>query len=79
MTYQYQKMMEAVIMSELEDLARYERPKKLALLADEFTVEDGSLTPTQKVKRGVVETRFSELIEAFYAEEHADRTMFSVT
>ncbi len=73
---QVQLMMKDVIFGELQDLARFETPKKVALIASEFTIEDGSLTPTQKVKRRVVETRYAELIEAFYAQENDDRTMF---
>jgi long-chain acyl-CoA synthetase len=74
-----QQMMKDVIFGELRDLARFETPKKVALIASEFTIEDGSLTPTQKVKRRVVEDRYAELIEAFYAEENEDRTMFGVS
>jgi long-chain acyl-CoA synthetase len=74
-----QKMIHDVVMKELEDLARFELPKKLALLPTEFTVESGALTPTQKVKRRVVEQRYGALIESFYAKEHEDQTMFSAS
>ncbi len=52
----------------LEGFARFERPKKTALLAAEFTVEGGVLTPTQKVKRRVVEERFADVIRALYED-----------
>ena len=55
----------------LEGFARFERPKKIALLATEFTVESGVLTPTQKVKRRTVEERFGDVIEGLYAEGRA--------
>ena len=71
-----QDHMEARVMACLEDLARYERPKKLALIVDPFTVDDGTLTPTQKVKRRVVEAQYRELIAAFYREENFDQTVF---
>ena len=58
------------------DLASYERPKKVALLEDEFTIEDGTLTPTQKVKRRVVQERYRHVIDAFYEEENAGRDVF---
>lgn len=55
--------------AELADLARYEMPKKLVLLDAPFTIEDGSLTPTQKVKRRVVQERLKGVLEGVYAEE----------
>ncbi len=48
-------------------LAPYEQIKAFSVLTSEFTVEDGSLTPTMKVKRRVVEKRHAELIESLYA------------
>lgn len=71
-----QELMELEILGHLGPLARYERPKKLALLDREFTVEDGTLTPTQKVKRRVVQERFANVIDLMYAEEHEDQTVF---
>jgi long-chain acyl-CoA synthetase len=61
---------------ELSDLARYEQPKKLVLLDEPFTIEDGSLTPTQKVKRRVVQERHRQLLEEVYAERNAERNIF---
>ncbi len=58
----------------LEDFASYERPKKVALLEEEFTVENGMLTPTLKVKRRVVGERLDAVIDGLYAEEAADVT-----
>lgn len=50
------------------DLAPFERVRKLALLPTEFSVASGELTPTLKVKRSVVEQRWSHVLEALYAE-----------
>lgn len=58
----------------LTGLASYERPKKLALLAEEFTVENGLLTPTLKVKRRELRDRLGHVIDALYDEEAADAT-----
>ena len=71
-----QEHMERRVMSRLENLARYEQPKKIGLITDAFTVEDGTLTPTQKVKRRAVRARYRKLIEALYAEENFDQTVF---
>ena len=71
-----QAHLESEIYGELEDLARYELPKKVGLIPEEFTVEGGALTPSQKVKRRVVEDRYRDLIDSFYEEEAVDQTMF---
>jgi long-chain acyl-CoA synthetase len=52
----------------LRDLAQFEMPKKLLLLARDFTVEAGELTPTLKVRRRIVEERHRSAIEALYLE-----------
>ena len=48
--------------------ARFEQVKKFALLSEPFTVEGGELTPTQKFKRRVIESKYRDIIESFYAE-----------
>ena len=58
----------------LGDLASFERPKKLALLAEEFTVENGLMTPTLKVKRRELRDRLADVISALYDDEAADLT-----
>src|SRR5690606_5597989 len=66
--------MEAETLGSLGDLASYERPKKMALLAEELTVENGFLTPTLKVKRRVLEERLADVIDALYEDEPSDTT-----
>ena len=65
---------EAELFAMLGDLASFERPKKVALLSEEFTIENGFLTPTLKVKRRVVQERLDHVIDGLYAEEAADAT-----
>jgi long-chain acyl-CoA synthetase len=60
----------------LERFASFERPKKVALLPEEFTVENGFLTPTLKVKRREVQARLASVIDLLYAEEAADATEY---
>ncbi|HKQ07378.1 MAG TPA: long-chain fatty acid--CoA ligase [Blastocatellia bacterium] len=48
------------------ELADYEKVKRIALLADEFTIDGGELTPTLKIRRRVVEQKYSSLIESLY-------------
>ena len=58
----------------LSDFSSYQIPKKVALIEDEFTVDNGMLTPTLKVKRRVVRERLKDVIDGLYAEEAADVT-----
>jgi long-chain acyl-CoA synthetase len=47
-------------------LADYERVRRVALLPEEFTIDNGELTPTLKVKRRVVDEKYGELIDELY-------------
>jgi long-chain acyl-CoA synthetase len=47
-------------------LAQFEKIKKIALLAREFTVESGELTPKLSVKRKVVEEKYRDVIDRLY-------------
>jgi long-chain acyl-CoA synthetase len=76
-TPQVQTLFEQELLGSLDGLASYERPKKLALLEEEFTIENGTLTPSQKVKRKVVQERFRHVIDAFYEDENHDRAVFA--
>ena len=71
-----QKLLQEEIFGELRDLARFETPKKIGLLSEPFTVENGALTPTQKVKRPVVTRLYADMIESFYRAESVEQTMF---
>jgi long-chain acyl-CoA synthetase len=64
-----QTMMEEEVMSRLKGLAHFETPKKVALLEHDFSLERGELTPTQKVKRRVVDQHYKKLIDALYTDE----------
>ncbi|MDB4875215.1 MAG: hypothetical protein JWM41_1661 [Gemmatimonadetes bacterium] len=59
--------MEQEVQSEVADLARYEMPKKVALLEHDFSIERGELTPTLKVKRRVVDKTYKKEIDDLYA------------
>ncbi|MEU4224074.1 long-chain fatty acid--CoA ligase [Nonomuraea sp. NPDC026600] len=48
------------------DQASYETVKKFAILAADFTVETGELTPSLKVKRKAVEERYGDTLDSFY-------------
>lgn len=73
---QAQSLIERQIFGELTDLARFEMPKKIGLIFKEFTIENGILTPSQKVKRRVVRERYGQLIARLYDEGAREQTVF---
>jgi long-chain acyl-CoA synthetase len=46
----------------------FERIKKIAVIGDDFTTQNGMLTPSLKVKRRVVWAKYGPMIEALYAD-----------
>jgi long-chain acyl-CoA synthetase len=46
--------------------ARYEQIKKFTLLPEIFSIENGELTPSLKIKRKAVEKKFADLIDQMY-------------
>jgi long-chain acyl-CoA synthetase len=62
----------AGIVEELnESLARFEKLKRVLLVADEFSAENGTLTASMKLRRRVVEERYRQQIEEMYAQAGA--------
>lgn len=60
-------MMAKRIESLEKGLAPYERIKRFTLLPHEFTMENGELTNTLKIKRRVINERYASLIEKMYS------------
>jgi len=49
-----------------ENLTQIERITKFHLISDSFSIENGLLTPTMKVKRNKVITKYKNILENFY-------------
>jgi long-chain acyl-CoA synthetase len=52
-----------------EKLARFEKLKKVLLIADEFSAENETLTASMKLRRRAVEKRYAKEIEGIYSGE----------
>jgi long-chain acyl-CoA synthetase len=52
--------------------ARVEQIRKFTLIKAEWTQVTGELTPTQKVKRRVIEKKYAAEIDAMYVGETGD-------
>jgi long-chain acyl-CoA synthetase len=59
---------EGIVAEVNRDLARYETLKKVLLVPDEFTANDGTLTPTFKLRRKAVAERYRKEIDELYRE-----------
>src|SRR5437899_9473450 len=66
-----QGLYEGIVADANQNLARFEKLKRVLLVADEFSPENGALTPTLKLRRRVVEDRYHGLIEEMYAQAEA--------
>jgi long-chain acyl-CoA synthetase len=62
---------EGVVAQVNRGLARFETLKKVLVVADEFTANDGSLTPTLKLRRKVIEERYRQQIDDMYRQAEA--------
>jgi len=62
------------IAARTQDLAQFEKIKRIALLDRELTIEGGELTPTLKVKRRVVDEKYRDVIDRIYAEAEVEVT-----
>ncbi|HEX8747868.1 MAG TPA: long-chain fatty acid--CoA ligase [Pyrinomonadaceae bacterium] len=60
------KIVQREIIQLTAELADYERVRRVALLPEEFTIDGGELTPTLKVKRRIVDEKYSDLINELY-------------
>ena len=60
------KLLENDMVQFQKKLANYERVRKFVLLDKPFTIDSGEITPSLKIKRKVVEEKYSELIDRMY-------------
>jgi long-chain acyl-CoA synthetase len=60
------------VASRLRGLHSYMRPKKLLVVSEDFTVENGFLTPSLKVRRQEVIQKYAGQLAKVYDDSHAD-------
>ena len=61
----YQEIVDKVNMS----LANFESMKRMSVVPEEWSVDGGTLTPSLKLKRRVIEQKYAKQIGDFYADE----------
>ena len=52
-----------------QEFGKIEQVKKFKLLANEWSIDSGELTPTMKVKRKVINQKYDKEIEDLYASD----------
>ncbi len=63
-----QELFESAVAEVNKDMAQFEKIKRVMVVPDEFSIADGTLTPTMKLKRRVVQDRYKDQIEAIYRD-----------
>jgi long-chain acyl-CoA synthetase len=63
---QIYEMLEADLGQFQRKLAGYEKVRKFTILEKPFTIEGGEMTPSMKLKRKVIEERYTNLIDDMY-------------
>ncbi len=66
-----QSLYDGVVEEINRNLARFEKLKRVMLVEDEFTIGNGALTPTMKLRRRVIEERYKNKIDELYAQAEA--------
>jgi long-chain acyl-CoA synthetase len=69
-----QTLYEGVVEETNRNLARFEKLKRVILVADEFTIANGVMTPTMKLRRRIIEERYKKQIDELYAEAEQTTT-----
>jgi long-chain acyl-CoA synthetase len=71
---QVQVLYDGIVEEVNQNLARFEKLKRVLLVPDEFTADNGALTPTLKLRRRVIEERYRRQIDELYAQAESTAT-----
>jgi long-chain acyl-CoA synthetase len=66
-----QALYEGIVEEANQNLAKFEKLKRVLLVPEEFTADNGALTPTMKLRRRVIEERYRAQIDDLYAKAGA--------
>jgi long-chain acyl-CoA synthetase len=65
---QVQSLYEEIVEELNRNLAQYEKLKRVLVIHEELSIEDGTLTPSMKLRRRHLEERYKKEIDALYAD-----------
>jgi long-chain acyl-CoA synthetase len=63
-----QALYQGIVEEVNQNLARFEKLKRVLLVPEEFSAENGTLTPTLKLRRRIIEERYRRQIDELYAQ-----------
>ncbi|MDE1177270.1 MAG: long-chain fatty acid--CoA ligase [Edaphobacter sp.] len=63
------KAYEEIVAKVNEGLAHFESIKRVCIVPEEWAVEDGTMTPSMKLKRRIINEKYAKEIAEFYADE----------
>jgi long-chain acyl-CoA synthetase len=67
-----QQVYKGIVGKANEGLAQHETIKKIAVVAEEWAVESGELTPSMKLKRRVINEKYKDRINALYGSGNGE-------
>jgi long-chain acyl-CoA synthetase len=70
-----QQLLEREVQKHAADFRRYEIPKQIAVVSDDFTIDNGLLTPTLKLKRRKVVEAYQDVLEELYRRPTEETTI----
>ena len=73
-----QVLYEGIVEETNQNLARFEKLKRVLLVAQEFSAADGTMTHTFKVRRRGIEERYQTLIDEMYAKAERLRKLILI-
>lgn len=72
--HQVQALYEGIVDELNDNLAQFEKLKKVLVLWEELSIADGTLTPSMKLRRRHLEERYRKLIDTMYVQEAPAKT-----
>ena len=67
-SHQVKSLYDDIVKEMNQNLAQYEKLKKVLVVSDELSIADGTLTPSMKLRRRNLTERYRKEIDALYAE-----------
>lgn len=68
-----QHLLTSEVQEKIKHFADFEKPKRIVIVGEEWSIETDELTPKLSVRYKVVENKYKDVIEKVYAEDSVDK------